>query len=306
MAQPAIPPHSEPTVVLLHDVRAIHDTASLALLAFTVANGGFVVARVRPAQGSGATTVPGAHINADTGEFVSPQGAAAATVKQGAWQAAAASPELPREGRYSWTEPLSQLGRNIAPEDVYSPFVRGGTIAFTPQGKEPDASFFQNTQLLFDDWANEFEPAVKSAEEHPAWFGEETKPDQIAGFMSLAGSANRFMATHAFGKLVQAGRMTAQSAEPFLARADMNLGATLVYLLLSGGVDVAPLTAVARDPQSLRAKAVGAHAAKVFHAQNQQISGRANALIAAVRQQLPQGAGDGVLRLIFQEVPQVR
>src|SRR6266699_2614025 len=108
MAFDILPP-PEPAAMLIHDARAVYDTASLRFGDFIVeGRPAWVVAIVIPGPTSGSATVPGAYINAETGQFVTPGNAQTVLVKEGKWRALAASQGSAQygEGAYSWTETL--------------------------------------------------------------------------------------------------------------------------------------------------------------------------------------------------------
>jgi len=161
----ALPPDLRPEYALVNEARAIHDTAMLRPADYLPAAGpAWIVAVVNPGSGSGSATVPGAHIEAETGRFLAPSQAEAVVVKTGSWQAVAASnPSEPMGGPYSWTEPLERSVRMPAPEDYYSPFAYGGTIVFRPEPSAGGAEFFGDCGMIFPEWGRSAADALRAS-----------------------------------------------------------------------------------------------------------------------------------------------
>ena len=73
--------------MLLHDARAVHDLASIRFKDFEVDGILFwVVAIITPAPTSGSATIPGAHINSDSGKLIAPPASQTVVVKKGTWK----------------------------------------------------------------------------------------------------------------------------------------------------------------------------------------------------------------------------
>lgn len=301
MAQGSTPSGSQADLALLHDVRAIHDTAILRILDFTPAKGGFVVARISPQPGSGGSEIPGAYIKADTGEFVTPRGGQILIKKTGTWRTLAASPPQPPEGAYSWTEPAVREKRAPDPEDLYSPFVSGGTIVHRPSGEPGTESYFRNARLLFEDWAQEFPPAVSFAEQHPASFTASPQPVNDAELIAYIKGSNRFLTIEAFRILLEHGRMTALNAQPYAsATLDAHVSGVMTYLLVASGQEIGP----AHDFQRNKIMAVAAYSARYFEPRAQVVKA-ANASLSALRREfmrLGTPLTDPSLQSVFQGV----
>jgi hypothetical protein len=148
----------------MHEVRAVQDTAFLELSDYGIPSRPlWVVASVTPDKGSGSATVPGAHIDARTGQFVNPSGGAGVLVKKGQWHASATSdPSVARTGTYSWTEPLDPKTRMVTPEDVYSPFAYGGTIVFRPEPQAEGRQQFGACRMIFPEWQDAAAAALRA------------------------------------------------------------------------------------------------------------------------------------------------
>ena len=308
MPQSTLPPHSEPAgIVLLHDARAIHDTGTLSILAFTPGRGGFVVAVIAPAEGSGGGTIPGAYINSDTGQFVSPPGAALVVNKSGKWQLIASSRRGMTGGVYSWSDPPAGMKRITDPEDHYSPFVRGGSIVFRPHGEAGKAGYFEDPHLLFDNWIGDFAPAVRLVEEHPALFSKDVKPEADSQLLSIVRGPNRLLAVEAFRSLLVDGRMSLPVGEQYLAAfPDPRMKAILAYLLVTTGDDLVGVSNGTHDTVALKAIALGAYSAQLLAGHRSEVNRCAHAALAAIAQKLtnlgvPVGS-DLTLSSIFQSV----
>jgi len=99
-------------VMVLHDIRAVHDIASLGWLIPPMSKSRWVIARIEPATGSGAGTVPGGYIDGATGKFVAPPNASPVTIRKGTWTLIGGGSEAPGKARpYDWTQPVQQPGR---------------------------------------------------------------------------------------------------------------------------------------------------------------------------------------------------
>jgi hypothetical protein len=135
-----------------YDARAAHDSANWQREMYVADDTpNWLIVRVEPAPDSGAATVPGGYINAETGELEMPAGARTALVKSGRWHRVdGTAPEA--AGNYHWFEPMVEDKRRMDPEDVYSPFVHGGTLLFAPDREADGIEQFGASILLFEDW----------------------------------------------------------------------------------------------------------------------------------------------------------
>jgi len=290
-------------VMVLHDIRAVHDIASLGWLIPPMSKSRWVIARIEPATGSGAGTVPGGYIDGATGKFVAPPNASPVTIRKGSWTLIGGGSESPGKARpYDWTQPVQQPGRVLAPEDMYSPFVQGGVVAFLPGKESGDRDFFRHVNLLFPDLANDMAAALAYLQE-PGIVREPKSDGDAAHLRAMLGSDNEVLAAAALSLLVKAGRFTAADADDLLVRAKPRLDAILIYSLLAEGRTVEPLIQRARDPDRLRWMALGALAADVFGASQATLGTSARSALAAARDRLSalgsRPDSDEYLRIVF-------
>lgn len=230
-----LPPTQQIEHKLVHDARAVRDTAHLFFPKFI--EGGepdWVLATVTPDPTSGSATVPGAHINAETGEFVAPENATTVVIKKGSWQkASSANPDHPDSEKFSWSEPMEQEKRSLTPEDYYSPFAFGGTIIFKHTPDKLDIEQFEPVHLLFPEWAKHIEGAAKISDQHKDLFekdrAEAGDEEQLKTFLS---NANPLVKIWAFRGLIEAEKMTTKITEVQLRSDDIRLTAILTFLLL--------------------------------------------------------------------------
>jgi hypothetical protein len=307
MAIDAPPQHLEYAV--LHDARAVHDTASLHFKDLELHGvPSWVLAIVTPSSRSGAATIPGAYIKADTGELVTPPNGDTVVVKEGTWQVVAAARRANQStgNQYSWTEPL-QRKRNLLPEDYYSPFIHGGTIVCRPEANPNTLAEFEPVRLLFSDWARYVVPTFAFAERQAKLFEEGTlAPADLPQLDSLLTQDNKLLAALALRTLMLSGRMTRSILNGQLARADGQLLAIITYLILtSPGVqngnlwlqELSNAAQTARNVENLRPAALGAFAAGLFRSRDAVILTNSKSLLRTIRQRL------GVLRVAIETEP---
>ena len=292
-----IPPQ-KPAVVLVHDARAVYDTGSLRFGDFMVqGQPDWIVAIVTPRPGSGSATVPGAYINANTGEFVTPGNTQTVLVKLGKWRAVEGSDQRMKsgQGEYSWTENLDAEKRKMVPEDYYSPFANGGMILFRLMPGATGIDQFGPVRLLFQGWEVYTGPAFEFVETHPSVMADnQVTPAAVAQMKQLLSEKNRLLAVLAFRALVASGRMEPNLAENQLTNAGANLAAVYTYLVLASTAGdphhlsqkLIDLTRTTRDTTKLRSMALGAFATGLFHPENSGITSSSKAVLSAVRQRL--------------------
>jgi hypothetical protein len=230
-----LPPTQQVEYALVHDARALRDTAHLSFPEFDDQGlPGWVVATVTPEPESGSATVPGAYINAETGKFTAPDDAAAIVLKKGGWKKLSAAKSAQSDsGLYSWNEPFEQEKRTLMPEDYYSPFAFGGTIVFRPTPDESDLEQFGPVHLIFPEWAKYVGDAAKIFEQHKDRFEKDQPAAYDASQLEqLLAHDNPLVRVFAFRRLVELGKMTTTIAEDQIRRADVTLAAILCYLLL--------------------------------------------------------------------------
>jgi hypothetical protein len=250
-----------------------------------------------PSPKSGSATVPGAHINADTGEFVTPQNAQTVIVKEGKWRVLATSEQMTQysAGSYSWTEPLTAMKRKLLPEDYYSPFAHGGTIVFRPAPGASGIEQFGTVRLLFPNWGQFVAPAFAFMVSHPALLGDgQVGPTELPQLTQLLSQNNELLAVLAFRELVASGQMAPNLARNQLTNAQANLAAVYTYIALTsqagGGhqlaQEIAGITKMTHDATKLRSIALGAFSAGLFRAEDSGIISSSKSALGAVRHRL--------------------
>jgi hypothetical protein len=291
-------PPQQPAVVLVHDARAVYDTGALRFEDFMVQGQPvWIVAIVTPGPGSGSATVPGAYINANTGEFVTPGNTQTVLLKVGKWRAVEGSDQRMKsgEGEYSWTENLGPEKRKLLPEDYYSPFAHGGMILcrLTPGATGIDQ--FGPVRLLLQGWQEYPGPAFEFAATHPSVMADnQVTPAEVTQLKQMLSEKNKFLAVLAFRALVAAGRMEPNLAGNQLTNAEANLAAVYTYLVLASTAGdphhlsqkLIDLTRTTHDVTKLRSIALGAFATGLFHPENSGNTSSSKVVLRAVRQRL--------------------
>ncbi len=306
MPQTANTTPEQAQTMVLHDIRAVHDIASLAWLGPAATSGQWIVARIKADAESGTGTVPGGYIDGSTGQFVTPPGASPVVVKRGAWTVVAGGNEpAGTTHRYEWTEPIERTGRKLQPEEMYSPFTRGGVILFHPAGQPGTRDYFQDVVLLFPEWSSDAATALTYAHQHPSAVrasGGDLGDKELRGILR---GGNRLLTVAAFEQLSRGGRLGAAEAEDLILRGEPRLVAALIYCLLVQGHAVEPLIERAAMDQ-VRWMAVGALSVDVFGAQEPAVRTAARSALLAARNRLTRlGAhpdSDAYLRVLFDRV----
>ena len=319
---PPAPQQQLVEVVLLHDARAVHDTARIRLKDF--ANDGqptWVVAKMTPGPRSGSATIPGAAINAQTGALVVPENARPVLVKEGSWLRRAAFPPdvVPAGNTYAWSEPLNQPKRRLEAEDYYSPFIHGGIVLFRPAAGRNGLDWFGPIYLLLSDWDREVVATLALSTHDRSLIENETPdPAKVSHLAGLMASDNPLSATIAFRSLASSGNISPELAGKQLTRADHHLAAIFSYLSLVAPDNkegdalvegVRDSIQAAREVEPIRQVSLGAFSASLFQSNDRVITARARSVLIASRQRLAQLGvtltNERTLALIFekQEVP---
>src|SRR5262245_18568693 len=309
----AVPPDLHAEYVLMYEVRAVHDTASLQLADYGLpARPLWIVAAVQPEKTSGSATVPGAHIDPATGGAVG-AGGPAVLVKKGQWQAAAAADgSLPRTGTYSWTEPLGQRTRKPTPEHFYSPFAYGGTIVFRPELSAEALAQFAACRLLFPDWKRPAIDALRRGSRLSDLFPRAaSEPSALAEVAKMSSASAGLPSTLAFRALLGYPAALAPRAPAFFQSADPKVLSTFVYIALASPTrersawtaEIGKLVGATKEPDRLAAIGYGAFAATLFGdptaaAGGREIIGALRTRTTALGTPLPK---DSPLPLIFKK-----
>jgi hypothetical protein len=294
-------------IMVLHDIRAVHDIAAMRWLSPPISQGQWIIARIEPDPDSGAGTVPGGYIDGSTGQFVAPPDTPPVVVKRGAWTVLAGGTESAGTiRRYDWSEPIRESERTLQAEEMYSPFVRGGVILFRPGETPGAAGFFQDVVLLFPEWSTDAATALTYAHQHPSAV---RPPAGDLGAKELRGilrGGNRLLTVAAFAQLSSGGHLSMADEEDLVVRGEPRLAATLIYCLLIQGRAVEPLIERTSQPDQLRWMAVGALSVDVFGPQEPAVRTAARSALVAARKRLASLGGqpdsDAYLRVLFDRV----
>jgi hypothetical protein len=205
---------------VLHDVRAIHDSASLpyALEPWPPGShpdGEWLIIQIQPDSESGSAQHEGVAVDIATGRMVDmqtgqPAGAEAGQlmlVKCGRWEAVAALKRKPAqgEGAYRWSTPSFRRIQILGAEDLYSPFIHGGIALCRYNPGEMGEAEFDPLFLLPPAWSQD---AVQAYEIALQGLRPLTGPDSPEGNALLAEfthSENSVLAVLAFRRLLEAG-----------------------------------------------------------------------------------------------------
>ncbi|HXM45786.1 MAG TPA: hypothetical protein VN924_31410 [Bryobacteraceae bacterium] len=293
--------------MVLHDIRAVHDIAALTWLSLAIRQGPWMIARIEPDPDSGAGTVPGGYIDGATGRFVAPPNTPPVVVKRGAWTVIEGGTEpAASTRRYDWGEPIHGSERELQPEEMYSPFVRGGVILFRPGTRPGALGFFQDVVLLFPKWSTDAATAITYARQHPSAFRDSGGGLGVKELRGILGGGNPLLTVAAFAQLSRSGNLSLTEAQDIVLRAEPQLAATLIYCLLIQGRAVEPLIERAPQPELLRWMAVGALSVDVFGPQEPAVRTAARGGLALARRRLAALGGnpdsDAYLRVLFGRV----
>lgn len=297
MAMDPATPQAE--YAILHDARCVHDVARLRRADY---DGGdaWVLAVIVPAPGSGTATVPGAHIDADTGAVVVPPDAGLVITYEGEWSAAAsAGAALPQRGRYAWTVPADEEKRGVDPEDVYSPFARGGTAVMRPAAMAGTPEALAPVRLVFPEWREATAAALAEGTDPTAGVaGGDAGP-----VLARLDDKNPLIAVLALRAAIEAAAILPPTARAVVDRAAGPRKSAMVYLMLAipppdRGPGQAPdgraawveavvqAAAAATSREELRAFALGGFAAGVLPGPDRGVAEGGRAVLRAVRRRL--------------------
>lgn len=205
-------------------------------------------------------------------------------------------------GEYHWLEAMVEDKRRMDPEDVYSPFVHGGTLLFAPDKDANGIEWFRKPVLLFEDWAAIVPQAI--ATKLPSEDSMLNAKPQIRGALpSARDSGNPLVATWAWRHSL---RLDRGGTPANLNSASGHVLAVRTRLLLDVGSevsarDVTRVIGATHDLSRLEAMALGAFSAAQLPSAGRGVSAReALITIAAKAQSLdPKGAAKPRLRAIL-------
>jgi hypothetical protein len=280
---------------LIHDARAVHDTALLHLQDFEIdGTPSWIVATITQGPKSGSATIPDAYIKAETGTIVTPKTSGLVLIKEGVWKTIASAGKAPVQDNYSWIESVQEK-RILQPEDFYSPFTHGGTIVFRLSPGVAEIGQFGTVRLIFPSWARYVAPAFILMGREPALTGTRpVGPSELLLLTQLLSQDNQLVAALAFRELVASGRMTRKRAENQLGRVQGNLGAISSYIALTTRQAsrqqlvkaVAQVARTTRDPAQLRFIALAAFAAGLFRVDDSEALAASKLVLSVVRSRL--------------------
>ncbi len=154
------------------ETRMVHDVATLKPSDYRSADGAsWVIARITPAQDSGAAVTGTSYFDTAKGQTVPVPDARRRYANRGTWQVVASSnPSVPAAGRYDWLTlswlPINRRPLPQTPEHLYSPFIRGGTIVYRWNPAAEGGEQFGNVRMIFPEWRQQVAKALRAASAH--------------------------------------------------------------------------------------------------------------------------------------------
>ncbi|MDN7578774.1 hypothetical protein [Burkholderia orbicola] len=162
-------PADAPPSPVAAETRMVHDVATLKLSDYRSADGAsWVISTITPAAGSGANVTGDTYFDTAKGRTVPVPDARRRYANRGTWQVvASSSPAVPATGRYDWLTlawlPINRRPLPQTPEHLYSPFIRGGTIAYRWNPAAEGGEQFGNVRMIFPEWAQQVADVLRSA-----------------------------------------------------------------------------------------------------------------------------------------------
>ena len=196
---------SIPAAQLLYHARVTHDLANMSVGGIAKDKRAiWMFARLAPGPHSGGDTTVGSYFDADTGKTVTRPGAYGAIIKEGSWKCVAwlKGRGEADQGRYSWNARQNAFARNFEPEQLFSPFIKGGLILcrFHPQAK--GAAQFDPVYVIPDRFVPHVKGAFELLAKTPALFSQPPGPPQQRHLDALAAGDNPVLAILAFRTLL--------------------------------------------------------------------------------------------------------
>lgn len=310
------PVEKQVETALLHDARCVDDIGALRFSEYGTDKLAWAVITLSPGARSGAMTIDGAFIRAETGEIVTPTGASSAVIKEGDWtRRDVGGFTLPEKGKFSWTEKADKRKRVIESEDIYSPFVSGGTILFHPIPGKSGIEQFGAIRLIQPALISAVAPAFISGRDEKALHPEQDDPRDGATLLQLLASDNAFVRAVAFRELIASGEMTGAIVFEQVTRSNDILRAVLSSLVVQaeskdpkGSLLNSLSQAVAGvvDRGNVEPVALGAYSAKMFHRGNQKWLIRCNRVLNEVKVKIAdlglRVSKDSPLALMFRDL----
>src|SRR5271165_1438440 len=269
----------------LHDLRAIYDMGNLHLdPAAKVGNQPWSVVRLTPDPYSGSETLVGAALDAKTGQLINAAtGKPAADdsfssgmIEEGSWALVTrlGVPRGKQRGRYKWTKPLEYEKRKLDPEDIYRPFVKGGTVLCRHNPEVEGATQFDAVSLLPTGWETNVAPAFDALKKNKVLSRQPVSAVDKMSLKALMADANAITSTIAFRSLSESGNLDSKTVQQTLSKATGYHRAVLMYVALvhapaAGPSAIEPALAQATQstsrPPDSRAAALAFAAVALFH-----------------------------------------
>jgi hypothetical protein len=262
-----------------HDLRAVHDMASLSVEAVAVASW-ILIEIAAEARSGGAITIgasvdiaSGKLIDDATGRELAPEEARSGIVLVGAWKLVDASGEqvVPRSASYSWTEPPKLHLHGLTAEDLHDPFARSGTILCQYHEAEQGRAQFSSVHVVPPGWETSVRGAREALRADPELLARPDLP-------SVAEGDNPVLAVLAFRRLAEPGSALAWATE--------FRQAAFVYLLMRRADEDAARQELMKLGQSLgepRFFVLGVCTARILHPELRSSQDWAPKLVASLR-----------------------
>jgi hypothetical protein len=173
-----------------------------------------------PAEDSGSATIPGAYVDAATGDIVQPDDAEVVVVHAGTWRVVAslAGEAKTDGGEYRWQEAQEFDRRGIDPDDIYSPFIRGGLILCRLNVRKRRDARFAPRWLIPREWEEDVVRAFGASDEWQDLVRDATGKADRGRLERLWAGRNAFLAALAVTRLRE--RMTPSDALELLRAGD--------------------------------------------------------------------------------------
>jgi hypothetical protein len=203
----------------------------------------WVLADVVPAELSGAETVPGAYIDAKTGQLIMPPNPRHVMLVKGTVSVVAVLAGTPAEKTwsYTWDEPLKTVISNRSGMTLgmgYDPFrYSGGHVIALVAPAEKGRDQFKDVYLIPQDWHEAVIPAWNDYRENKALFQPGDAEKNRAALTALLEKKNPVVAAQACRLLARAGLLDPSFVQGPLARARGSLQTVMTLLILRSAPD---------------------------------------------------------------------
>jgi len=110
---------------------------------------------------------------------------------------------MPREGGYSWHEPLQRNKMKLEPTDLYCPFAKGGTVLCCHHPGAAGAAEFAPVFLLPEPWENAVAPVYEWLAANRRWLTDEATPEVRAGLLQILTGPNPVLSALAWRRILE-------------------------------------------------------------------------------------------------------